>query len=143
MIQTKNRLDKKKGSERMEQQNVILRELIHRISQLQQCKRVVERDILKGKYKESYDKMIEDIKDQYFQYCCFGMIRMATNPKEYCEVVRQEFVKHNREFSDACNYLKPPILSKKLKQIREEILEVEHAYCNQFVQSPEELKKRA
>ena len=129
----------------MEQQNEneILRELIHKISQLQQCKRVMKREILKGKFADSYEKMIEDIKRLYLDYCCYGMIRRAVNPEDYCEVIRQEFVKHNQDFSNACKYLKPPVLSKKLKQMRKEILEVEHAYCNQIIQLSENLKRRA
>lgn len=109
---------------------------------LQVCKRLVKQDVLHSKYKISYEELQSEIKDLYMSYCCAGMIRNALDVNDYCELLRTEFVKHNREFSDACKYLSGKPLEIKLKRIRDEMLEAEHEYCNQFILLPDEPEQK-
>lgn len=125
-----------------EKEKALLKELILRIKMLQICKRFVKRDVLHSKYKVSYEGLQLEVKDLYMSYCCTGMIRKTVDAKDYCEMLRKEFVKHNQEFSDACRYLSGKILEIKLKCIRDEILEAEHEYCNQFILLPDEPKQK-
>lgn len=125
-----------------EKEEVLLKELILHIKMLQICKQFVKRDVLHSKYEVSYEGLQLKVKDLYMNYCCAGMIRKAVDAKDYCEMLRREFVKHNQEFSDACRYLSGKILEIKLKCIRNEILEAEYGYCNQFILLPDDSKQK-
>ena len=129
-----------KTREDTDEAKTVLKELTLRITQLQKCREILQADVLKGKYKESYDFLIKEINRLHLKFCMVGMIRRTANVEEYLRMLQTEFDLHQKEVSRACKYLKNPMLARTLRRVRKEILEAENAYCNQFLTADKEIK---